>query len=81
MSSQVFLRHSTLHMAATGSSGMPFVLKMSQDIFQARIDQFVEGLTGVVAIADDIMIFGAPQEEHDQNLRRLPRAVASTGRS
>ena len=50
---------------------MPFGLKMSQDIFQARIDQLVEGLAGVVAIADDIVIFGATQEEHDENLRRL----------
>ena len=50
---------------------MPFGLKMSQDIFQARLDQLVEGLPGVVAIADDIVIFGATQEEHDENLRRL----------
>ena len=50
---------------------MPFGLKMSQDIFRTRIDQLVEGLTGVVAIADDIVIFGATQEEHDENLRRL----------
>ena len=50
---------------------MPFGLKMSQDIFQARIDQLVEGLAGVVAIADEIVIFGATQEEHDENLRRL----------
>ena len=50
---------------------MPFGLKMSQDIFQARIDQLVEGLAGVVAIADDIVIFRATQEEHDENLRRL----------
>ena len=41
---------------------MPFGLKMSQDIFQARIDRLVEGLAGVVAIADDIVIFGATQE-------------------
>ena len=44
---------------------------MSQDIFQARIDQLVEGFAGVVAIANDIVIFGATQEEHDENLRRL----------
>ena len=49
---------------------MPFGLKMSQDIFQARIDQPVEGLAGVIAIADYIVIFGATQE-HDENLRRF----------
>ena len=50
---------------------MPFGVKMSQDIFQARIDQLVECLTGNVAIVDDIVIFRATQEEHDENLRRL----------
>ena len=49
---------------------MPFGLKMSQDIFQHRVDQLYESLQGVVAIADDI-VFGNTQAEHDANLRRL----------
>ena len=39
---------------------MPFRLKMSQDIFQQRIDQLIEGLEGVLAIADDIIVLAAP---------------------
>ena len=50
---------------------MPFGMKISQNIFQARIDQLAEGLAEAVAIADDIVIFGATQEEHDENLIRL----------
>ena len=50
---------------------MPFGLKMSQDIFQHRIDQFVEGLGGVVAIADDIIVFGERKQEHNANLCKL----------
>ena len=50
---------------------MPFGLKMSQDIFQARIDRLDEGLPGVIVIADDIIVFGDTQEEHDEHLRRF----------
>ena len=44
---------------------------MPQDIFQQRIDQLIEGLEGVLAIADDIIVFGSTQSEHDKNLRKL----------
>ena len=50
---------------------MPFGLKMSQDIFQRRLDQLIEGLEGVLAIADDIIVFCSTQSEHDKNLRKL----------
>ena len=50
---------------------MTFSLKMPQDIFQTRINRLIEGLEGVITIADDIVIFGATQEEHDRNLRQL----------
>ena len=37
---------------------LPFGLNVSQDILQSRMDQHLDGLTGVVSIADDIMVFG-----------------------
>ena len=37
---------------------MPFGLKMSQDVFQTKIDQTFEGCEGVVGIADDIVVLG-----------------------
>ena len=43
---------------------MPFGLKMSQDIFQTRINQTFEGCHGVIGIADDITELKQP--------RRLP---------
>ena len=42
---------------------------MSQDIFQRRIDQIIEGLEGVLAIADDIIVFGTTHADHDMNVR------------
>ena len=45
---------------------MPFGLKMSQDMFQMRMDQITGRLPGVIAIHDDICIYGKIQEQHDQ---------------
>jgi hypothetical protein len=54
---------------------MPFRLNMSQDIFQAKI----KGCRGVVGIADDIVISGTTEEEHDQNLRSMMNRCQDTG--
>ena len=50
---------------------MPFGLVCSQDIFMRGIHEFVEGLRGVQAVADDIVVSGPTQEEHDENLIAL----------
>jgi hypothetical protein len=52
---------------------------MSQDIFQAKIDQTFEGCRGVVGIADDIVISGTTEEEHYQNLRSMMSRCQDTG--
>ena len=50
---------------------MPFGLKMSQDVFQARIDQTFEGCSGVTGIADDIVTYGTSDEDHDLNMHQM----------
>ena len=40
---------------------MPYGLIDSQDAFQAKIDEILEGLEGVVLIADDIVIHSAAE--------------------
>jgi hypothetical protein len=50
---------------------LPFGLKSSQDEFQHKIDESFEGLSGIVAIVDDILVLGCTQEEHDNNLRAV----------
>ena len=35
------------------------------------MDQILEGLEGVVSIADDIVVHGATEEQHDDNMRIL----------
>ena len=46
---------------------MSFGLMMSQDVFQAKIDQTFEGCEGTIGIADDIVIFGKSEQEHDNH--------------
>ncbi|RXN31466.1 Retrovirus-related Pol poly from transposon [Labeo rohita] len=40
----------------------------AQDEFQRKIDETYEGLNGVMAIVDDILIYGKTKAEHDENL-------------
>ena len=47
---------------------MPMGAKCSQDAFQIKMDEILEGLNGIIAIHDDITIFGKTEEEHDRNL-------------
>ena len=58
---------------------MPFGLRMSQDVFQSKIDQTFEGCNGVVGIADDIVVFGKTTEEHDENLHGMMERCQNTG--
>ena len=56
---------------------MPFGLKSSPEEYQRRQDQVLEGLEGVRAVADDILIVGQGStteeaiENHNENLRNL----------
>ena len=50
---------------------LPFGLKTSEDVFQKAMDDILEGLPGVISIADDITVYGKDEREHDQNLHQL----------
>ena len=58
---------------------LPFGLRVSQDIFQARMDEILEGLSGVVGIADDVAVFGATEAEHNHNLLKLMERAKQEG--
>ena len=57
---------------------MPFGLKMSQDIFQKKIDQTYEKCKGAVGIADDIQVFGSDQT-HDLHLHEAMERTRKAG--
>ena len=50
---------------------LPFGLRVSQDIFQERMDDILGDLEGVVNISDDTFVFGIYEADHDKNLAKL----------
>jgi len=64
---------------------LPFGITSAPEIFQKRMSQLLDGLDGVVCLIDDILVFGATQEEHDRRLRavlsRLQTANVTLNRS
>ena len=58
---------------------LPFGLVSAQDVFQKKVDQTFEGLPGVVAIADDIVVFGKTEAEHDKHLDNVMKRTHEVG--
>ena len=47
---------------------LPMGSKVASDVFQKKLDSVYIGLPGVTGIADDMVIYGRTEEEHDRNL-------------
>ena len=47
---------------------LPFFPSVSSEIFQKRLHQELQGLPGVKCIADDVLIHGTCEADHDSNL-------------
>ena len=45
---------------------LPFGINVSQDIFQRKLDNIYRKIPNVAGIANDIIVFGPTEEEHDQ---------------
>ena len=58
---------------------MPFGIKMSQDVFQMQMDQITNRLPGIIAIHDDICVYGKDITEHDKNLLKLMQTAQDHG--
>ena len=50
---------------------MSFGAKMSQDVFQMKMDLIMERCPRVISIHDDIVVYGVSNEDHDANLINL----------
>ncbi|XP_048585750.1 uncharacterized protein LOC116606612 [Nematostella vectensis] len=50
---------------------LPFGLKVSSEIFQRKLMESLSGLRGVVCVADDILVYGHSEGDHDEKLRYL----------
>ncbi|XP_011674436.2 uncharacterized protein K02A2.6-like [Strongylocentrotus purpuratus] len=58
---------------------LPFGLKASSEIFQRRLHQALDGLDGVRCVADDIIIWGSSEREHDDRLESLLKRCQELG--
>ena len=58
---------------------IPFGAKMSQDMFQLRMDAILEQCQGVIGIHGDMVIFGVDQQDHDANLINLLNVCQKEG--
>ena len=58
---------------------VPFGLKMSQDIFQIRMDDIIAQCPGVLAIHDDVFIYGKNDRDHDANIINLFNVAQKEG--
>ena len=58
---------------------MLYGLINSQDAFQEKMDQILEGLEGVVSIAYDIVVHGTTEEQQDDNMQKLMERARQNG--
>ena len=58
---------------------LPFGLSVSSEIFQKRLHQELYGLPGVKCIADDVLIHGTNEADHDSNLEAFMNKCQQKG--
>ena len=58
---------------------MPFGLRMSQDIFQFKIDETYRDCQGAIGIADDVTVYGKNEKEHDLHLHETMERTKKAG--
>ena len=58
---------------------LPFGVSSAPAIFQRVIDNVLQGIPGVCAYLDDILVTGRTQEEHLQNLDRVLSRLSTAG--
>jgi hypothetical protein len=58
---------------------LPFGISASSDLFQHKLEEIFDGLTGMPSIVDDILIYVETREEHDANLRNILERAKNKG--
>jgi len=58
---------------------LPFGTSVSSEVFQRRLLESLDGLAGVICIADDIVIHGVNKPDHDKNLKAFLDRCVSAG--
>ena len=58
---------------------IPYGSINSQDAFQTKMDQILEGIKGVVSIVDDTVVHRVTEEQHDNNMRKVMNRAHENG--
>lgn len=58
---------------------LPFGITSAPEHFQSRMATILEGLDGIVCQMDDILIYGATQEEHDSRVQATLERIQRSG--
>ena len=58
---------------------LPFGLCVSQDLFQQAMDRILARAPGCVGIADDVVVYGRDNTEHEKNLLQLMQVAKEEG--
>ena len=58
---------------------MPFGITSAPEYFQRRMNEIVEGLSGVVCLVDDILVHGTSQKAHDDHLVAVLERIQKEG--
>ena len=58
---------------------LPFGISSAPELFQKRMNRILEGLAGIFRHMDDVLAFGATQEEHDLNLVAAVKQLEAAG--
>lgn len=58
---------------------LPFGICSAPEHFQKKMYEALEGLSGVVNVADDILVFGETENEHNERLDKVLNRLCSKG--
>lgn len=58
---------------------LPFGIASASEVFQKTVGQIFESIPGVRVYVDDILIWGATRDEHDERLRAVLEAALKAG--
>ena len=58
---------------------LPFGISSAPEYFQKRMTEILDGLNGVLCMIDDVLVYGATQEEHDRRLLASLEQIQKAG--
>ena len=57
---------------------LPFGITSTPELFQRRISSLLNGLSGVVFLIDDVLVFSKNQAQHDEHLEVVSKRIILT---